>query len=127
MSRKFAYSLAALAAAAALFFVFKPSGPRAPVKVVLRLAAAPKEKSDFVAVQANTARFKYSIGKKAGLKPVLAQRLAVRVVPNTRLVEAQLGVETRAQARLYADAFVETLQAECGSGVALTLVERSVQ
>src|SRR5207249_5125171 len=55
------------------------------VTVTLRIAVTPGEQADFVTRQANSARFKYLIGKKAGVKPVLAQKLLVKTAPNSSL------------------------------------------
>ena len=127
MNRKLAIVLVALAVAGAALYFFRKPGPRAAVKVTLRLAVSPGDKTDWVVAQATSARFKYEMGKKAGVMPVLAQQLSVRAVLNTTLVEVQLGVQSGEQARLYADAFVETLQAQCGAEAQLALVDRSVR
>lgn len=130
MSRRWAVFLVALAVAGAAltgYVVFRRSGPRASVTVTLRLSAAPAEHLDFVRAQVNSARFKYEIGQKAGLKPVLAQKLSVRPVPQTSLLEMKVAVQTRAEGRRYADAFVEVLQAQCGPGVELRVVECSIR
>src|SRR5262245_59116049 len=96
----------------AIFLVKARSLPA--VKVRLRITVTPREQSDFVTGQANSARFKYIVGKKAGVKPVLAQKLSVKTVPNSSLLEAQVGVLTKDEARRYVEAFVETLQWQCG-------------
>jgi hypothetical protein len=127
MNWKLAIVLVALAVAVAAFFYFKKPGPRAVVEVTLRLAVSPVARTEFVVAQANSARFKYEMGKQAGVKPVLAQKLAVQTVPNTAVVEVRLGVETREEARLYAEAFVETLRAQCGAETQISLINRSVR
>jgi hypothetical protein len=104
----------------------KPS-VRPAVAVTLRVAVAPKEQAAFVAAHANSARFKYEIGTKAGVKPLLAQQLAAKAVPDTGLVEMRVGVQSKAEAECYADAFVETLQIQCGSAVELKLDQRLIR
>src|SRR5712691_10176197 len=97
---------------------------RPAVTVTLRIAVTPSEQSDFVIAQANSARFKYLAGKKSGVKPVLAQKLSIKKVPNSSL-QAQVGVLSKDEARRYVEAFVETLQEECAGQAQLTLVEHS--
>jgi len=77
--------------------------------------------------EARSPRFKYLVGKKSGVKPILAQRLALKIVPNTSLVEAQVGVQTKTDGQRYADAFLEVLQAECGKQAQLSLSSQSVR
>ncbi len=98
-----------------------------PVTVILRIAVIPNEKLDFVLRQARSARFKYLVGKKSGVKPILAERLALMAVPNTSLLEAQVGVRTKTDGQRYADAFLEVLQAECGKQAQLSLSSQSVR
>src|SRR6266576_6780206 len=80
---------------------------RPAVTVTLRIAVTPSEQSDFVIAQANSARFKYLVGKKSGVKPVLAQKLSIKRVPNSSLVQAQVGVLSKAEARHYVEASVD--------------------
>src|SRR5512138_1817625 len=68
---------------------------QAPVTVTLHISVAPQAQAGFVAGQASSARFKYLAGKQAGVKPVLAQKLSVRTVPNSALLEAKVGVLTK--------------------------------
>ena len=100
---------------------------RPAVTVTLRIAVTPSEQSDFVIAQANSARFKYLAGKKSGVKPVLAQKLSIKKVPNSSLIQAQVGVLSKDEARRYVEAFVETLQEECAGQAQLTLVEQSIR
>jgi len=93
----------------------------------LRLAVTPPEQAGFVAAQAGSARFKYEIGKKAGLRPALAQKLTAVVKPHTGMVELQVAAETTDDGRRYVEAFVEILQAQCGSAAQLTVVQSSVR
>ncbi|HWX19724.1 MAG TPA: hypothetical protein VN578_07440 [Candidatus Binatia bacterium] len=97
------------------------------VTVTLRIAVTPSEQADFAAAQANSARFKYLAGKLAGIKPVVAQKLSAKPVPNSSLVEAQIGVLTRDEGRRYAEGFVETLQMLCGKQAQITLAEQSIR
>jgi len=98
-----------------------------PITVTLRLAVNPPERSKVVKDYASSARFKYEMGKKSGLKPVLAQKLSVKSVPNSSEIEAAVGVETREQAQRYADVFVATLQDLCGKEAQLTLVNTTTR
>ena len=100
---------------------------RPAVTVALRIAVTPGEQTDFVIAQANSARFKYLAGKKSGVKPVLAQKLSIKKVPNSSLIQAQVGVLSKDEARRYVEAFVETLQEECAGQAQLTLVEQSIR
>jgi len=127
MNRKLAIVILVLGVALTAFFIFKKSSPRAPVKVTLRLAVSPRDQVGFVIAQATSAKFKYEIGKKAGVRPVLAQQLSVKPVPNSGLIEMGLGVETDEAGRRYAESFVDTLQAQCGTRAEVTLVQSSVR
>ena len=109
----------------ALIIHTRRSGP--PVTVTLRLAVTPGEQVEFVSGQANSARFKYLVGKQSGVKPGLAQRLSVKPVPNSSLVEARVGVLTKEEGGRYAGVFVETLQALCGKRAQLELAEQSIR
>jgi len=97
------------------------------VTVTLRIAVAPAEQVDFVAGRGNSAQFKYLVGKQAGVKPVLAQKLTLKPVPHTSLVEAQLGVLTKDEGQRYTEVFLPTLQDLCGRQARLALVEQSVR
>ena len=118
--------LAVAGAAAAAFFLFKRSGPHGSATVTLRVEISPADQVTFVAAQANSARFKYQSGKKAGVKPALAQKLSVKVVPNSSIMEVLVGVETKEEGGRYADSFVRILQAQCGDDVQLKLVGLSI-
>ncbi len=100
---------------------------RPAVTVTLRIAVTPGEQVDFVTGQANTARFKYLVGKQSGVKPGLAQRLSLKPVPHSAFVEARIGVLTKDEGRRYAGAFVETLQALCGKQAQVALAEQSIR
>ena|SRR5437016_6066932 len=109
----------------ALFVGKARSGPA--VTVTLRIAVSPSEQSGFVAGQANSAKFKYMVGKKSGVKPVFAQKLAIKTMPNSSLVEARVDVMTQDEARRYVEAFMETLQAECAGQAQVTLAQQSIR
>jgi hypothetical protein len=95
--------------------------------VTLRIGVTPREQSDFVIAQGNSARFKYLVGRESGVKPVLAQKLSLKPVPNSPLVEARVGVLTKDEGRRYAEVFVEILQGLCGRQVQLALAEQSIR
>ena len=100
---------------------------RPAVTVTLRIAVTPGEQSDFVIAQANSAKFKYLVGKKSGVKPLLAQKLAVKRVPNSSLIEAVIGLTDKDEARRYVEGFVETLQGQCAGQAQLTLAQQSIR
>jgi len=109
----------------ALFILKHRSGP--PVTVTLRIAVTPGEQVGFVTGRANSAQFKYLVGKQSGVKPVLAQRLSLLPVPNSAVVEARIGVQTADEGRRYVEAFVPTLQDLCGQQARLSLAAQSVR
>jgi len=108
-----------------ILFARRTSGP--PVTVTVRVAVSPAEQSKLVAANASGARFKYMIGKQSGVKPVLAQKLLIKTVPNSSDLEGAVRVETKEQGERYADEFVATLQDLCGKEAQVTLVARSVK
>jgi hypothetical protein len=97
------------------------------VTVTLRIAVTPGEQVDFVTGRGNSAQFKYLVGKQSGLKPGLAQKLAIKPVPHSSLVEARIGVLTKDEGRRYVEVFVPTLQELCGRQAQLTLAEQSIR
>ena len=97
------------------------------VTVTLRIAVTPGEQVDFVTGRGNSAQFKYLVGKQSGVKPVLAQKLTLKPVPHSSLVEARIGVLTKDEGRRYVEAFVPTLQELCGKQVQLVLAEQSIR
>jgi hypothetical protein len=113
------------AIAAAIFFARKSSHP--PVTVTLRLAITPADKANFVAGYANSSRFKYMMAKKAGVKPVLAQRLTVKPFPNSTDLQALVGVESKVEGQRYIDGFVETLQSLLEGQARLALTGQSLK
>ncbi len=116
---------AGVLAAGAWFITRKHSLPA--VTVTLRIGINPEGESTFVIAQANSARFKYLMGKQAGVKPVLAQKLEAKAGPKSSQMEARLSVATVEQARRYAEVFVPTLQEQCGARARLSLVEQFVR
>lgn len=98
----------------------------AGVTVILRISVTPSDQVDVVTGRANSAQFKYLVGKQSGLKPALAQKLTSTSVPHSPLVESRLGGVTADEARRYIEAFVPTLQDLCGQQVQLTLASQSL-
>jgi len=82
---------------------------------------------DFVTGRGNSAQFKYLVGKQSGVKPGLAQKLTLKPVPNTSLVEAKLAVLTKDEGRRCAEVFLPTLQDLCGAQARLALLEQAVR
>ena len=103
----------------------KRAGPA--VTVTLRIAVTPGEQVDFVTGRGNSAQFKYLVGKQSGLKPGLAQKLSLKPVPHSSLVEARIGVLTKDEGRRYVEVFAPTLQELCGKQVQLVLAEQSIR
>jgi hypothetical protein len=97
------------------------------VTVTLRIAVTPGEQVGFVTGRANSAQFKYLVGKQSGVKPVLAQKLSLQPVPHSALVEARIGVQTEDEGRRYVEAFLPTLQDLCGRQAQLTLAAQSIR
>jgi hypothetical protein len=117
--------LAGLVVGAALFL--RKSRDHAPVTVTLRIAVTPPEQLGFVAGEANSARFKYLVGKQAGVQPVLAQKLAVKPVPSSTLLEGKVGVSTKDEADRYVAGFIANLQLVCGGQAKVALAEQSIR
>jgi hypothetical protein len=107
-------------------FIFKQRAQPA-VTVTLRIAVSPADQVNFVAGRANSAQFKYLLGKQAGVKPALAQKLSLQPVPHSSLLEARIAVPTKDEGRRYVEVFVPTLQDLCGGQVQLALAEQSVR
>ena len=97
------------------------------VTVTLRIGVTPPEQSNFVVAQANSSLFKYLMGRQSGVKPVLAQKLQVKAVPNSPRVEAWVTVMTTDQARRYVEVFLPTLQEQCGAQARLALLDQSIR
>jgi hypothetical protein len=97
------------------------------VTLTLRIAVTPAEQVDFVTGRGNSAQFKYLVGKQSGVKPALAQKLTLKPVPNTSLIEARIGVGTKDEGQHCVEVFVPTLQELCGRKAKLTLAEQSIR
>ncbi|PWU17731.1 MAG: hypothetical protein C5B50_10670 [Verrucomicrobia bacterium] len=121
MKAKSVLALALIAAFASALFLLVRHNSGAPVSVKFRIAVAPIEQSSFVVTQANSARFKYLVAKRSGLKPALAQKLEVQAIPHSPLLQAQLGVATETEARQYIAAFIPVLQDLCRTQAQVTL------
>ncbi len=107
-------------------FMVSKNRSHPPVTVTMRIAVTPEEKLEYVAGEANSAKFKYLMGKQTGVKPMFAQKLSVKPVPNSRLLEAQIGVATKDEGTRYASAFADSLQFLCGKEMQITLASQSV-
>lgn len=112
--------------AGGVMFIFKQRAQPA-VTVTIRIAVSPEEQVGFVTGHANSAQFKYLMGKQAGVKPALAQKLSIKPVPHSALVEARIAVPTRDDGQRYVEVFVPTLQDLCGGQVQLALAKQSVR
>ena len=95
--------------------------------VTLRIAVTPSDQVDFVTARANSAQFKYLVGKQSGIKPALAQKLVSQSVPRSALMEARLGALTQEEGRRYVEAFLPTLQDVCGEQAQLGLSSQSIR
>ncbi len=129
MDRKLIAGIALIAAGALVYgtLAVVKHHSRPPVTVTLRVAVSPIEQVAFVTGRANSAQFKYLVGKQSGVKPVLAQKLTLRPVPQTSFVDARISVLTREEGRRYVEAFVPTLQDLCGQQAQLALAAQSVR
>jgi hypothetical protein len=122
-----AFLAVALGAGTVVLVLSRSSGAHAPVAVTIRISVAPPEQCSFVAGQATSARFKYLVGKQANVKPALAQKLTVKPIPNSAIIEARAGASTREEAERYASGFVELLQALCGQQAQIKLIDKSIR
>jgi hypothetical protein len=123
-------TIIALAIVALVFttiFLFGKKRSNAGVTVTLRLAVSPENQRDFVIRQAESAKFKYIVGTKSGVKPMLAQKLSVKTVPNTSLAEARIDVISKEDGQRYVAAFLETLQADCAGQAQVTLAQQAIE
>jgi hypothetical protein len=107
-------------------FIFGKQRTGAKVTVTFQLAVNPENQLDFVARQAESAKFKYIVGTKSGVKPSLAQKLSVKTVPKSSLAEARIEVTTREYGQRYIAAFLETLQADCAGQAQITIEKQSI-
>jgi hypothetical protein len=126
MSRKLATAIAVIGMGALLggYFCIRNPHARAPIATTFKIRVSPPEQLEFAANKANSPFFKYLVGKKASVRPGLTQKLQVKPVPNSSLLEAKIGVMTRDEGQKYADGFVEVLQDLCGKELQLSLVEK---
>jgi len=108
-------------------FIFGKKRSNAGVTVILRLAVNPENQLDFVLRQVQSAKFKYLVGTKSGVKPVLAQKLSIKTVPKTSLAEARVDVTNKDEGQRYVAAFLEILQADCTGQAQITLAQQSIQ
>ncbi len=101
--------------------IWSRSHSRPAVQVVIQLRVQPPEQLDLVMAKANSARFKYLLGKVSSARPYLAQQLQLKRLPESARIEARIGLENRDEAKKYLDAFAAALQDFCGSEVQLSL------
>ena len=129
MNWKLAIGIALIVAFALLggTLALRKKGSVPPVTVTLRIAVTPTEQVEFVTARGNSAQFKYLVGKQSGVKPVLAQKLTLKAVANTSLLEARIGVLTKEEGQRCTEVFLPTLQDLCGRQARLALLEQSVR
>jgi len=108
-------------------FLFGKKRSGAKVTVTLRLAVNPENQLDFVVRQAESAKFKYIVGTKSGVKPVLAQKLSVKTVPKSAFADVRIEVTSKEFGQRYIVAFLETLQADCAGQAQITLEKQSIE
>jgi len=120
-------ALGVVALIAVGIFAAGKSGSSRGITVTLRLAVSPEQQLDYVIRQVDSAKFKYIVGVKAGVKPVLAQKLSLKAVPKSSLADGRITVMTREEGQRYLEAFMETLQAECAGQAQVTLVQQSIR
>jgi hypothetical protein len=109
------------------FYIYSKKHSRPPVKVSFRLTVTPPQQVGYALEKANSARFKYMLGKISGTDPFLAQQLTLRPVPNSSLIEVEIGVRNKDEARRYAEAFVEVLQSLCGRQAQVALDRQTIR
>jgi hypothetical protein len=109
------------------FLIVGKRHSRPPVTVVLRLSVTPGEQVGYVMEKAKSGRFKYLLGKISGAEPFLAQQLALKPVPNSSLIEGEIWVRNKDEARRYAEAFVDVLQTLCGPQAQLALDGQTIR
>ena len=108
-------------------FLFGKKRSGAKVTVTLRLAVNPENQLDFVVRQAESAKFKYIVGTKSGVKPVLAQKLSVKTVPKSAFADVRIEVTSKEFGQRYIAAFLETLQADCAGQAQIILEKQSIE
>jgi hypothetical protein len=107
--------------------IWSRSNSRPAVQVVIQLRVQPPDQLDLVMAKANSARFKYLLGKISSAKPYLAQQLRLKRLPDSAHIEARIGLENRDEAKKYLEAFAAALQDFCGSQVRLSLEGQTIQ
>jgi len=100
---------------------------RPSVSTALRIKVDPADQLALVAEKASSPLFKYLLGKRTGVKPALAQKLEVKALPQSSLLEAKVVLWTAEESRQYTEAFVPVLQDLCGGRARLSLVEESAR
>ncbi len=117
MKLKVFIALAAIALVAAGGYWLRKSHARLPVLVTIRVAVAPDNRVEYVTGQANSAKFKYLMGRQSGVKPVR----------DSKLLEAQVSVANREVVTRYAAIFADSLQYVCGQDSHITLAGKSIE
>ena len=117
MNRKIksAIVLAAIGLLGGGLFIWNRSHSRPAVEVVVQLRVQPPDQLDLVMAKANSARFKYLLGKISSTKPYLAQQLQLKRLPGSAHIEARIGLESRDEAKKYLEAFAATRLPDTGS------------
>ena len=124
---KSAIVLAAIGLVVGGLVIWKRSHSRPAVQVVVQLRVQPPDQLDLVMAKANSARFKYLLGKLSSTRPYLAQQLQLRRLPDSAHIEARIGLENRDEAKKYLEAFAAALQDFCGSQVRLSLEGQTIR
>ena len=124
---KSAIVLAAIGLLVGGLVIWNRSHSRPPVQVVVQLRVQPPDQLDLVMAKANSARFKYLLGKISSTRPYLAQQLQLKRLPDSAHIEARIGLENRDEAKKYLEAFAAALQDFCGSQVRLSLEGQTIQ
>lgn len=105
------------------YILVRKDQSRPAVMTALRIKVDPADQLDLVSEKARSPLFKYLIGKRTGVKPAQAQKLEVKTLPRSSLLEARVLLWTQEEGRQYTEAFVPVLQELCGSGARLSMVE----
>ena len=124
---KSAIVLAAIGLLVGGLVIWNRGHSRPPVQVVVQLRVQPPDQVDLVMAKANSARFKYLLGKISSTRPYLAQQLQLRRLPDSAHIEARIGLENRDEAKKYLEAFAAALQDFCGSQVRLSVEGQTIQ
>jgi hypothetical protein len=122
-----AIALAAVGLLVGGVVIWKRTHSRPAIQAVFLLQVQPPDQLDLVMTKANSARFKYLLGKIATTKPYLAQQLRLKRLPESGRIEARIGLENRDEAKKYLEAFAAALQDFCGSQVRISLEGQTIQ